>query len=57
MKNSIWYCGVEVFFNSEVETIDEAQSFIDYFKKRGKQACCLHENGKHQLYVEKKEGE
>ena len=50
---SIWYNGVECFYNSELETIDEAQSIIDYFTDKGLTVCCLHLNNKHQLYIEK----
>jgi hypothetical protein len=52
MKEKIWYLGKELKFNREVETIDEAQAFIDYFKSRNKLSACLHENGKHQVYAE-----
>jgi hypothetical protein len=53
MKNSIWYIGFECFFEVETETCDEAQYWIDYYKKLGFKACALHENNKHQIYVSK----
>lgn len=52
-KPSIWYAGVECFFEEpEIDSIDEAQALIDHYRRLGYKACCLHGNGKHQLYVE-----
>jgi len=51
IKKSIWYAGHECFFECEENTIDEAQYWIDYYKRLGYQACALHEGGKHQIYV------
>jgi len=51
-RKSIWYAGTEVFFNREIDDIDESQALLDHFRNKGKEACCLHKNGKHQLYVE-----
>lgn len=33
---------------------DDAQAMIDYFKKKGVRAQCIHEGPRHALYVEKK---
>jgi hypothetical protein len=52
-KPSIWYAGVECFYVGSHETTDTAQLEIDYWKKLGYKACCLHENNQHQLYVSK----
>jgi len=53
-KPTIWYAGVELKFRKEYKhdkTIcDELQALIDWNHRNGKEACCLHENGKHQFY-------
>ena len=55
MKPTIWYAGVELKFRQEFvdepQIVDDLQAQLDYFRKVGKQAACLHEGGKHQLYV------
>lgn len=48
----IWYAGKRCKLEHEYETTDEAQAMIDYYRRLGYQAACLHERGKHQLYVE-----
>jgi hypothetical protein len=53
-KHSIKYFGYTLTFNREVDTIDEAQALIDYYRNMGGEAACLHENGKHQLYTTRK---
>lgn len=55
IRKTIWYAGVLCKFEVEVETIDLAQYWIDYYKRLGYKSCSLHENGKHQIYVELKE--
>jgi hypothetical protein len=51
-KESIWYIGFECFFEVEVDDIDTAQYWLDYYnKKLDYPACALHEGDKHQIYV------
>ena len=50
-KKFIWYIGFKCYFEVEVNTIDEAQYWIDYYKNLGFKACALHERDKHQIYV------
>lgn len=52
LKQEIWYAGVLCKFEEELNNTDIAQNLINYYKKLGYKACCLHEKGKHQLYVE-----
>ena len=52
-KKSIWYVGFECFFECEENTTDKAQYWLNYYKRLGYKACCLHEGGKHQVYVSK----
>lgn len=55
-KMTCGYGGKTLYFQDEFDWDDTntAQAMIDYFRKEGREACCLHEAGKHQLYVEKK---
>ena len=53
MVKKIWYAGVECEFVAEYNDIDVAQTWINWYQKAGSKACCLHEGGKHQLYVGK----
>jgi hypothetical protein len=51
-KQKIQYAGYECFFELEVDDIDTAQYWLDYYnKKLGYVACALHNNDKHQIYV------
>jgi hypothetical protein len=50
-KNSIEYLGRVLMFNRELDSEDEAQTLIDYYRSLGGEAACLHEHGKHQLYT------
>jgi hypothetical protein len=57
-KKSIWYAGVECFYERTFDEKDdrwdrEAQAFIDDYKSHGVKACCIHRGNKHYLYVEK----
>jgi len=54
MKQSIWHAGKQLYFSAEVSSSDEAQALLDYERAQGRVACCLHEDGKHQIYVESK---
>ena len=49
-RESIFFAGEELFFSEELETIDEAQAMLDYWRRRGFSAACTHYEGKHQLY-------
>ena len=49
--NKIWYFSQELDFRKEVDTIDEAQTLIDYEHGQGRTACATHYNGKHQIYA------
>jgi hypothetical protein len=51
-KPFIWYAGKKCVFETELTSGDEAQALIDYYQRIGYKAACLHERGKHQLYVE-----
>jgi hypothetical protein len=50
-KCTIWYAGELCFYGGEFVDVDGAQAAIDLWRKQGYQACCLHEGGRHQLYV------
>ena len=56
IKEKIWYAGAECGFIQELpdtsKALDELQRVIDWITKQGRKACALHENGKHQLYVQ-----
>ena len=51
VKKSVQYAGSGCFLETEVEDTDEAQYWLGYYQGLGYKACCLHENGKHQVYV------
>ena len=51
IRESIWYAGKLCLFVQEYDDADEVQIIINHKQKWGMMACCLHENGKHQLYV------
>jgi len=53
VKKEINYAGVVCSLREEVDSIDSAQGYLDACREEGIKACCLHENGKHQIYVEK----
>jgi hypothetical protein len=46
------YAGAICLFAQECDTIDEAQAVLDYWRGRGRKACCLHMHDKHQVYLE-----
>ena len=52
MRKTIWYAGKELDFFIEVDSVDEGQDFLDAEKVLGRVACCTHEGGKHQVYIE-----
>jgi len=54
IKRTIWYAGSLCKFEVEVNTIDEAQYWINYYNGLGFKSCSLHERSLHQIYVELK---
>lgn len=56
MPLKIYFTGTEVFFKVEIDTIDEAQAFLDYYKGKGIMACSTHRNSKHQIYTNREGG-
>lgn len=56
IKPYIWYAGKRCRFETETDSTDEAQALLDYYRRLGYQACCLHERGKHQVYVATEKG-
>ena len=50
-KKSVIYFGVKCVFRKEFNSMDEAQAELDKYCNEGTRACCLHEGGKHQIYV------
>lgn len=48
--------GLRLVYNEDAQPNwqDDAQAMIDYFKKKGVRAQCMHEGPQHALYVEKK---
>jgi len=52
IKRTIWYAGSLCKFEVEVDTIDKAQYWIDYYNRLGFKCASLHERSKHQIYVE-----
>lgn len=55
MQDTIQTIAGTATFKNELNSIDVAQALIDWYKKHGKYAVCLHKNNKHQLYVVEKE--
>lgn len=51
MKKSVVYLGDTCVFRKEFTSMDEAQAELDKYCREGVKASCLHENGKHQIYV------
>lgn len=50
-KRFIWYLGFKCYFELEVNDIDLAQYWLDYYRKLGFKSCALHEHDKHQIFV------
>jgi len=50
MKQTIYYFGEKLSFMIETDSSDEAQALLDSERAKGRACCCLHENGKHQIY-------
>lgn len=53
IKQTIEYAGKVCQLECEFldNETDKAQYWINYYTKLGFKACCLHEYGRHQLYV------
>ena len=55
MKEALNYEGKTIYFKGEMTDHDEAQAFVEHYRKLGYIVCALNENGKYQIYIENKE--
>ncbi len=52
MNQTIQTVEGELKFRCEADSIDGAQSALDYYRALGNKAFCTHKNGKHQVYTD-----
>lgn len=50
IKKNIRYWGKTLYFRQEVDSVDEADALLKWYRKEGNTAAATHKNGKHQIY-------